>query len=148
MVTAAQSTEKPGAVPAHATNARIIIEVWRCMTWEVEYTDQFGAWWLTVTASEQSMLDATVTLLTRHGPTLGRPSVDTIKGSKHPNMKELRPRGSNLRVLFAFDPHRVAILLIGGDKTGRWQEWYDAMIPVADALYDEHLREIQQEGRA
>jgi hypothetical protein len=61
-------------------------------------------------------------------------------------MKELRPAASNIRILFAFDPRRTVILLIGGDKTNRWHEWYRRMIPVADALYDEHLIEIQQEG--
>lgn len=77
---------------------------------------------------------------------LGRPLVDTIRGSRHANMKELRPPGGNLRVLFAFNPRRTAILLIGGDKTGRWQEWYDEMIPAADDLYDLHLRELEREG--
>lgn len=60
-------------------------------------------------------------------------------------MKELRPPRGNLRVLFAFDPTRTAILLIGGDKTGQWQEWYVRMIPEADRLYDEHLAEIERE---
>jgi hypothetical protein len=61
-------------------------------------------------------------------------------------MKELRPRGGNIRILFAFDPLRTAILLIGGDKTGAWNEWYARMIPVADDLYDEHLAELCKEG--
>jgi hypothetical protein len=61
-------------------------------------------------------------------------------------MKELRPPAGNIRILFAFDPRRMAILLIGGDKTGRWQEWYQEMIPVADRLYDEHLEELRREG--
>jgi hypothetical protein len=61
-------------------------------------------------------------------------------------MKELRPLGSNIRVLFAFDPRRTAILLIGGDKTDRWQEWYEEMIPMADRLYEVHLEELRREG--
>jgi hypothetical protein len=61
-------------------------------------------------------------------------------------MKELRPRGGNLRILFAFDPRRMAILLIGGDKTSRWQAWYQNFIPVADRLYDEHLETLRKEG--
>lgn len=69
-----------------------------------------------------------------------------MEGSRHPNMKELRPLGSNIRVLFAFDPRRAAILLIGGDKTDRWREWYEEMIPVADRLYEVHLEELRQEG--
>lgn len=60
-------------------------------------------------------------------------------------MKELRPRGGNLRILFAFAPRRTAILLIGGDNTGRWQEWYVAMVPIADELYDVYLRDIVKE---
>jgi hypothetical protein len=61
-------------------------------------------------------------------------------------MKELRPMGSNIRVMFAFDPRRTAILLIGGDKTGRWREWYEKMIPMADQLYTDHLEELRAEG--
>lgn len=75
-----------------------------------------------------------------------RPLVDTLEGSRHPNMKELRPLGTSLRVLFVFDPRRMAILLIGGDKTGRWKEWYEETIPMADRLYDEHLEELREEG--
>jgi hypothetical protein len=61
-------------------------------------------------------------------------------------MKELRPPVANIRILFAFDPRRAAIFLIGGDKTNRWQSWYRTMIPVADRLYDDHLAELRREG--
>jgi hypothetical protein len=61
-------------------------------------------------------------------------------------MKELRPLGSNIRILFAFDPRRMAILLIGGDKSGLWNQWYAEMVPIADDLYDEHLDTIRKEG--
>ena len=61
-------------------------------------------------------------------------------------MKELRPPTGNIRILFAFDPRRTAILLIGGDKTNRWRAWYTRMIPVADDLYDEYLAELTEEG--
>jgi hypothetical protein len=61
-------------------------------------------------------------------------------------MKELRPIGGGIRILFAFDPRRMAILLIGGDKTGRWNQWYTEMIPIADRLYDEHLETLRKEG--
>lgn len=71
---------------------------------------------------------------------------DTVSGSRHPNMKELRPPGSNVRILFAFDPRRMGILLIGGDKTGRWREFYEETIPEAGRLYDEHLKELREEG--
>jgi hypothetical protein len=84
--------------------------------------------------------------LEEHGPALGRPLVDTIGRSRHPNMKELIPPAGNIRILFAFDPRRSAILLIGGDKTGEWNRWYERMIPVADRLYDEHLGALRREG--
>jgi hypothetical protein len=114
--------------------------------WEVEYTNEFEAWWENLDESSQEFLTAAVDKLEEIGPALGRPLVDTIEGSRHPNMKELRPPGGNIRVLFAFDPRRIAILLIGGDKTGRWQEWYAKTIPVADELYDGHLEELRKEG--
>lgn len=61
-------------------------------------------------------------------------------------MKELRPRGGHLRVLFAFDPRRTAILLVGRDKSGQWAAWYERAIPAADELYDEHLAQLRHEG--
>jgi hypothetical protein len=61
-------------------------------------------------------------------------------------MKELRPRGGHMRVPFAFDPRRMAILLIGGDKSNKWGSWYAEAIPTADELYDEHLQELRDEG--
>jgi hypothetical protein len=114
--------------------------------WEVEYTDTFGAWWDELTEDEQDRITSAVELLEQSGPALGRPLVDTLKGSRHPNMKELRPRGGHMRVLFAFDPRRMAILLMGGDKSQRWSSWYAEAIPAADTLYDEHLQTLRNEG--
>ena len=116
------------------------------MAWEVEYTEQFEAWWLTLNAEDQDSIRASVEVLEERGPALGRPLVDTLKGSRHPNMKELRPTVGNIRILFAFDPRRTAILLLGGDKTNRWREWYQRMIPIADRLYDEHLDTLRKGG--
>jgi hypothetical protein len=116
------------------------------VAWEIEYTDEFFAWWETLTELEEQAVSTAVERLEEAGPALGRPFVDTIHRSRHANMKELRPRGSNIRMLFAFNPLRTAILLIGGDKTGRWEEWYETMVPIADDLYDEHLRELKREG--
>lgn len=81
------------------------------------------------------------------GPGLGRPQVDTIKGSRHANMKELRTqhRGEPYRTFFAFDPRRCAILLIGGSKLGD-RRFYETYIPHADRLYDEHLATLKREG--
>jgi len=113
--------------------------------WGVEFTDQFGEWWDTLTVAEQQSIDAAVRVLEQRGPGLGRPLVDTVEGSSHANMKELR--AGTTRVLFAFDPARNAILLIGGDKRDRWQQFYAEMIPLADRLFDEHLAELEKEQR-
>ena len=118
------------------------------MAWEIEFTDQFGDWYKSLDERSRDRVVAAVELLEEDGPGLGRPFVDTVKGSRHANMKELRPRGGNLRILFAFDPRRMAILLIGGDKTNRWQAWYREFIPLADRLYDEHLETLEGEGLA
>ena len=116
--------------------------------WEVEFTDEFKLWWQTLTESQQDSLITSVELLKYFGPNLPRPHSDTIKGSKFSNMKELRSqcKGNPLRTLYAFDPRRCAILLIGGDKTGD-KRFYDKMIPLADKLYQEHLLEIKNEGQ-
>jgi hypothetical protein len=115
--------------------------------WDVEYTNEFGVWWETLTSDEQASLDAGVRLLEKFGPHISRPHVDTVKGSRHSNMKELRiqSKGRPLRTFFAFDPRRCAILLIGGDKTGD-DRFYEHMIPLADRLYDEHLCELRKQG--
>lgn len=118
------------------------------VVWEVEFTDQFEQWWLTLTQDQQEALDDRVMLLAETGPGLKRPVVGDIKTSRHPNMKELRAsQGGALRVLFAFDPRRHAILLIGGDKSGQWKQWYRTAIPEADDLYDVHLAELADEGQ-
>lgn len=114
------------------------------MAWEVEYTDEFEQWWNTLSENEQDHVTAKVRLLAMHGPSLGRPAVDTITNSRHPNMKELR--AGTTRTLFAFDPRRTAILLIGGDKSGQWNAWYESAIPAADDIYDQHLATIDTEG--
>ena len=102
-------------------------------------------------ASDDSTYDqvmAALRVLASVGPALGRPLVDTIIGSRHNNMKELRPGssgGSEVRILFAFDPTRRAILLLAGDKQGRWDKWYRKNIPVADDRYDEHLEGLRKQ---
>ena len=114
--------------------------------WEVEFTDEFEQWWDSLTEAQQDAVKDRVGLLAEFGPDLGRPVVDQIKTSRHQNMKELRASaGGALRVLFAFDPRRQAILLIGGNKDGAWQRWYLEAVPFADELYDQHLREIASE---
>ena len=117
------------------------------MAWTVEYTDEFLAWWGTLDEDEQESMRASVGLLEECGPQLGRPHADTVEGSKHTNLKELRTQhdGRPYRTFFAFDPRRTAILLIGGDKTGD-KQFYKRMIPEADRLFDEHLDELRKEG--
>lgn len=111
--------------------------------WDVEFTDEFEEWWRTLDEDERVSLAASVGLLEQLGPQLGRPHADTVKGSRHANMKELRTQheGRPLRTLYAFDPRRKAILLIGGDK-----RFYERVIPFAHRLYDEHLDQLRKEG--
>lgn len=120
----------------------------RPVPWEVEYTDEFESWWKLLSEAEQEEIAAKVELLEERGPTLSRPHADVITSSRHSNMKELRGKVNErqLRVLFAFDPRRAALLLIGGDKTGD-PRWYERFVPIADDLFDRHLREIAQEGK-
>lgn len=117
-------------------------------TWRVEFTDEFETWWSSEEVSEddQEAIDAAVELLEERGPALGRPLVDGVKTSRHQNMKELRPQCNDIRILFAFDPRRTAILLLGRSKTNRWTAFYDRNVPIADDLYDEHLAELRAEG--
>lgn len=114
---------------------------------EVEYTDEFGCWWATLSEPEQEDVAAVVGLLESRGTRLGYPYSSGISTSRHPQMRELRIQhaGRPYRVLYAFDPRRNAILLIGGDKTGR-PRWYQEFVPVADRLYDEHLAALRKEG--
>ncbi|MBN8829032.1 MAG: type II toxin-antitoxin system RelE/ParE family toxin [Sphingobacteriia bacterium] len=115
------------------------------MNWKIEYLDEFEEWWDSLKEDEKISVDAGIYLLEERGPLLNRPHSDTIKGSKHSNLKELRVqhKGRPLRVLYAFDPRRVAILILGGDKTGD-DSWYDKMIKKADNLFDEHLKSIKE----
>jgi hypothetical protein len=115
--------------------------------WNVELTDEFFDWWNSLDEAQQDALQASIELLESVGPSLGRPHADTVKGSRHPNMKELRTQcgGKPLRSFFAFDPRRSAILLIGGDKTGD-ERFYDQMIPIADNLYEHYIDDLKKEG--
>ena len=117
------------------------------MSWEVEYTNEFGDWWGTPSEAEQESLAASVQLLEERGPNLGFPHSSGINGSRHSHMRELRTQheGRPYRTLYAFDPRRSVILLIGGDKTGD-ERWYDVHVPVADRLYEEHLEQLRKEG--
>jgi hypothetical protein len=113
------------------------------VNWTAERTAEFDEWWEGLTDQEQRKVIASVEALEELGPSTGRPLVDTVEGSKHPNMKELRIT-QTMRVFFAFDPERTAILLIGGDKAGKTKRFYKKMIPVADRIYDRHLRVLKE----
>jgi len=117
------------------------------MTWEVEYTDEFEEWWHSLTEKEQVGVDASVRLLELLGPSLKFPYSSGVKSSRHGHMRELRIQfgGRPLRTLYAFDPWRRAILLIGGDKTGN-DRWYAEYVPIADDLYDQYIDELRKEG--
>ncbi len=117
--------------------------------WSVASTDTFDGWFTELSEDAQAEIIAKVNLLKLSGPRLSRPHADTLKGSKHTNMKELRAdtKDEVLRVAFAFDPQREAILLVGGDKSGVGQkQFYKQLITKADALYDTHL-EASKEKR-
>jgi hypothetical protein len=118
------------------------------MAWDVEFTDEFEGWWTDLSAEEQEEINAKVDLLQERGPQLPRPHADRIQTSRHSNMKELRGKVNerHLRVLFAFDPRRTALLLLGGDKTDD-PTWYDTFVPIADDLFDRHLEQIKEEER-
>lgn len=114
--------------------------------WGVSTTGDFDRWFANLAEAEQAETIAKVNLLKLMGPKLSRPHADTLKGSKHANMKELRANTKDhvLRIAFAFDPTRAAILLVGGDKAGVSQKrFYKQLIAKADRLYDEHLEKLQ-----
>ena len=121
--------------------------IFHIMKWAVEYTDEFGDWWDTLDEQQQDSIDASVGLLEQLGPYLGFPHSSKINGSRHSQMRELRVQhqGDPYRILYAFDPRRTALLLLGGNKRGD-NRWYEMFVPLADKLLDKHLRALKQEG--
>jgi hypothetical protein len=131
-----------------------ICKVWQshAMEWDVQYDETFVAELAEIerqsgSSAVREEIAALALLLGRFGPSLRRPHCDTLKGSKHPNMKELRftlPDGE-WRVAFAFDPHRSAILLVAGNKSGmNERRFYRQLIRTADARFEMHLQELQR----
>lgn len=118
------------------------------MAWNVEVTDEFQTWFTGLTSGEQIEVARKIKLLEEKGPELGRPNADTIQGSNIPNLKELiiQYGGDPYRVLFVFDPRRTAILLMGGEKTGKGKAWYKTAVPQAEKIYEQYLKEIKDEG--
>jgi hypothetical protein len=119
------------------------------MDWEVLFDEEFAEWLDAVDSGLRIRIAAHVELLERLGPNLGRPRVDTVKGSAFTNMKELRIQyqGEPWRILFAFDPRRRAILLVGGNKTGD-ERWYEEQVPIADERYGRHLKSLKKKGKS
>ncbi|PAA16714.1 type II toxin-antitoxin system RelE/ParE family toxin [Pseudomonas fragi] len=118
------------------------------MTWNVEYTDEFGLWWETLSEKEQVSVAASVKLLELLGPALRFPHCSDIKGARYGNLRELRVQhgGRTLPGAYAFDPRRCALLLTGGDKTGH-DRWYEENVPLAEILYEVHLQTLIEEGQ-
>ncbi len=119
--------------------------------WPIEFQEEFFEEFGTWSEEVQDAVFGQLGKLQVFGPSLGRPSVDTLKGSDYPNMKELRADAENgiWWIAFAFDPKRKAILLTGGNKTGITKNrFYSALIRIADARYGKHLKGIDQERRA
>jgi hypothetical protein len=113
------------------------------MRWGTERTDEFNDWWATLTKAEAQKVSVSIEELKDVGPNAGRPLVDTVKGSRYLNMKELRAT-QTIPVFFAFDPRRKAVLLIGGNKAGKTKRFYRQMISKADKIYGAHLRRIEK----
>jgi hypothetical protein len=120
------------------------------LAWEVKVTDEYAAWFTALIKEDlasATQVAQAVALLREEGPALGRPLVDRLKGSTIHHLKELRPgsRGrSEIRIIFAFDPARSALLLLGGDKAGNWQRWYRDNIPVAERLYLDYTTDDEE----
>ena len=119
------------------------------MSWDVILLEEVERWYFTLDDDAMAAVTGAIDLLELEGPTLGRPTVDKVNGSKFHSMKELRPAGTSIRILFIFDPRRQAILLLGGDKAGKWKSWYDKNIPIAERRYENWLateKEVNDDG--
>ena len=117
------------------------------MAWSIKVTEEYAAWFTTLIKDDlasATQVAQAVAALRVEGPALGRPLVDRVQGSTIHHLKELRPGSagrSEIRVLFAFDPSRSALLLLGGDKAGNWQRWYRVNLPIAERLYVDYTAE-------
>ena len=116
--------------------------------WEVKGTAVFDGWFEGLSEPEREDVIAVIDLLKVRGPHLGMPYSTRIVSSRHSHMRELQIQhaGRPYRVLYAFDPRRAGVLLLGGDKTGD-ERWYEVNVPIADRLYDEHLRDLKRKER-
>ncbi len=118
------------------------------MNWTIIFHQAFKEWLYEQPEAVQDSILANIGLLKIAGPSLGRPHVDTVQGSRYANLKELRVqhRGQPWRILFAFDPQRQAVILLGGNKTGD-QRWYQKNIPIAEKRLAEHLKLLEENNQ-
>jgi hypothetical protein len=141
----------PLRAPADRPMAIAFAIVYGVGEWEIYQTDEVAGWMENLRHTDPEaahQVEAAVDVLSEYGPTLGRPLVDTLTGSKIANLKELRPRQTMIRLLFVFDPWRSVILLTAGDKTGQWKTWYERAIPHSEELYAVYLKErAKEEGQ-
>lgn len=107
--------------------------------WEIHILPEVQEWIDNLEEKPQRRVLDAIQYLAEEGPELGRPSVDTLKGSNLANLKELRP--GTMRILFAFDPWRRSVLLVAGDKAGNWQKWYKDAIPLAEQRFAKYLKQ-------
>ncbi|MFC0004643.1 type II toxin-antitoxin system RelE/ParE family toxin [Micromonospora siamensis] len=118
--------------------------------WDIRLHPEVESWFLGLCRTDPvtaDLVSEAIDLLSEHGPALGRPLVDRLKGSLFHHMKELRPGSTGwteVRMIFAFDPLREAVFLIAGDKSGQWQSWYRTAIPLADERFQEHLASLKE----
>jgi hypothetical protein len=116
-------------------------------SWKVAFSPEVQALRVKLSRRDSARVDRLVERLEHFGPQLGRPHADHVKGSRHHNMKELRTRGSAIRILYAFDPGGTAQLLVGGDKRGAGDRWMSAAVKQADRQFSDHLEQARREGR-
>jgi len=120
------------------------------LAWAVKVTEEYATWFTALIKEDLGsavQVAQAVAALREEGPTLGRPLVDRLKGSRIHHLKELRPGSggrSEIRIIFAFDPARSALLLLGGDKAGNWQRWYRDNIPLAEQLYLDYTTQDEE----
>ena len=114
--------------------------------WEVEATDAFADWWGELNNNERESVGLYIKMLMQFGVKLGYPYTSQILGSQYGKMRELRIQhnGEPYRVFYAFDPRRSAILLIGAIKSGKEKRFYEQYVPIADALYKQHLDSLEK----
>jgi hypothetical protein len=125
---------------------RTLTQTLRSRPREALVTAEFEGWFRSLGPERQAAVSSSIARIAKEGPTIGRPRVDVIHGSRLRKLKEARvDRGT--RLLFAFDSNRNVVMLVGGDKTGKWNRWYPPMVKLAERLYLNHERSIGKEVR-